>query len=138
MDVKKSPTVPPFTFFGTMGLLRNLIFNISKGFPFIFLIFCNRKNVKKCQMVPFLARQLDRLGFSKVIRNFFVFHKRPEHILKSSRFLSLRYSAELRRSRLASIFSRQISKNNFNFFNFARRSQPIFTKNIPFSVLQFS
>ena len=31
--------------------------------------------------------------------------ERPEHILKTMRFLSLRYSADLRRSRLVSVWN---------------------------------
>ena len=53
MNVKKFQMVP-YRFFGTMGLLKFLIF--SKLFlrlrrvPFIFLKFCNRMDVKKSQM----------------------------------------------------------------------------------------
>ena len=46
MDVKKSQRVPPFTFFGTVTLFKNLIkkifrkfFHVSKGSPLQFLKF---------------------------------------------------------------------------------------------------
>ena len=48
-----------FTFFGAMTLFKIFFFvfeNFSmspKGSPSIFVIFCNRKNVKKYQMPPF-------------------------------------------------------------------------------------
>ena len=62
MDVKKSQRVPPFTFFGTVTLFKNLIkkifrkfFHVSKGSPFNFLkIFCNQLEFHKARRVPLL------------------------------------------------------------------------------------
>ena len=62
IDVKKSQRVAPFTFFGTVTLLKNLIknffgkfFHVSKGSPFnFFLIFCNQLEFHKARRVPLL------------------------------------------------------------------------------------
>ena len=43
-----------------------------------------------------------------MFRNFFETNKNVEHVLKSLRFLSLRYSADLRRSRLVIFQFRQV------------------------------
>ena len=61
MDVKKSQRVPPFTFFGTVTLFKNLIlknfsgnfFMSPKGPPSIFFfIFCNQLEFRKARRVP--------------------------------------------------------------------------------------
>ena len=62
-------------------------------------------------MVPFLARQLGRLGFLKILKLFCEIVKTflmkcPQFILKSLQFLSLLYSAELKLSRLLSVVPR--------------------------------
>ena len=63
MDVKKSQRVPPFTFFGTVTLFKNLIKNFFLGNIFMsprgpafnfFLIFCNQLEFHKARMVPLL------------------------------------------------------------------------------------
>ena len=63
MDVKKSQRVPPFTFFGTVTLFKNLIqkiflgnfFMSPKGPPFsFFLIFCNQLEFHKARRAPLL------------------------------------------------------------------------------------
>ena len=64
MDVKESQRVPPFTFFGTVTLFKNLIkkfffsgyfFMSPKGSPFIFFqIFCNQLEFHKARRVPLL------------------------------------------------------------------------------------
>ena len=84
----KKPKEPPFTFFGTMRLLKILIFHFwkilnfrnfsmsPKGRSFIFLIFCNKLDFQKAQRVT------------------------PSTILKTLRFLSLGYGADFGRSRL--------------------------------------
>ena len=83
MDVKKIAQGPPVKFFGTMRLFQNSHFSFffskiidnSKGSPFNFLIFCNKLDFQKPKGSPFT-------------------------ILKTLRFLSLRYSAEFGHSRL--------------------------------------
>ena len=98
----KKPKGPPFTLFGTMRLLKILIFrfflenlkifrNFSmspKGRSFIFLIFCNKLDFQNAQRAPLLQ-------FKKKLR-----------------FLSLGYGADFRRSRLVfpSGFPRYTSK----------------------------
>ena len=60
VDVKKSQRVPPFTFFGTVTLLKNLnfknflgnFFKSSKGPPSFFFIFCNQLEFHKARRVP--------------------------------------------------------------------------------------
>ena len=61
MDVKKSQRVPPFTFFGTVTLFKNLFekiflgnfFMSPKGPPFnFFQIFCNQLEFHKARRVP--------------------------------------------------------------------------------------
>ena len=61
MDVKKLQRVPPFTFFGTVTLFKNLIqkiflgnfFMSPKGPPFdFFQIFCNQLEFHKARRVP--------------------------------------------------------------------------------------
>ena len=62
MDVKRSQRVPPFTFFGTVTLFKNLIkkivrkfFHVSKGSPLhFFKIFCNQLEFHKARRVPLL------------------------------------------------------------------------------------
>ena len=63
MDVKKSQSVPPFTFFGTVTLFKNLIKKIfweifsclQKGPPFNFFnIFYNQLEFHKARRVPLL------------------------------------------------------------------------------------
>ena len=62
MDVKKSQRVPPFTFFGTVTLFKNLMkiffgkfFHVSKGSPVqFFKIFCNQLEFHKARRVPLL------------------------------------------------------------------------------------
>ena len=62
MDVKKLQRVPPFTFFGTVILFKNLIkkffgkfFHVSKGSPLqFFKIFCNQLEFHKARRVPLL------------------------------------------------------------------------------------
>ena len=89
MDVKKSQRVPPFTFFGTVTLFKNLIkkiflgkfFHVSKGSPFNFLDFLQPAGVSqspKCppfkfwalDMAPTLA-DLGLLAYTK--RRYFLF-----------------------------------------------------------------
>ena len=62
MDVKTSQRVPPFTFFGTVTLFKNLdkktffekCFHVSKGSPLqFFKIFCNQLKFHKTRRVPF-------------------------------------------------------------------------------------
>ena len=60
MDVKKSQSVPPFTFFGTASLFKNLnlkfflekFFKPPKGSPSFFFIFCNQLEFHKARRVP--------------------------------------------------------------------------------------
>ena len=60
MDVKKSQRVPPFTFFVTVTLFKNLakkffweFFHVSKGSPFnFFQVFCNQLEFHKARRVP--------------------------------------------------------------------------------------
>ena len=63
MGVKKSQSVPPFTFFGTVTLFKNLIKKIfweifsclQKGPPFnFFKIFYNQLEFHKARRVPLL------------------------------------------------------------------------------------
>ena len=62
MDVKKLQRVPPFTFFGTVTLFKNLIKNFflgnffmsPKGPPSFFKIFCNQLEFHKARRVPLL------------------------------------------------------------------------------------
>ena len=62
MDVKKSQKVPPFTFFGTVTLFKNLIkiffweiFScLQRVPPSIFFIFCNQLEFHKARRVPLL------------------------------------------------------------------------------------
>ena len=85
---QKAQRVSPFMYFGTVRLFKILIFcfffeNLkkieislsSKDPPSIYLIFCNKLDFQKARRVPLL--QVQKL-----------------------RFLSLRYSADFRRSRL--------------------------------------
>ena len=59
-NAEKDQMVPSFSFFGTLRLLKILIFcfffrkvfKVSKGSPFNFLKFCNRKNERKSQRIP--------------------------------------------------------------------------------------
>ena len=61
MDVKKIPKGPPFTFFGTVALFKNLIskffsdnfFKSSKGSPSIFLYFATSWSFTKPEGSPF-------------------------------------------------------------------------------------
>ena len=75
----KEPKGPLFTFFGTMRLLKILIFRFFENFK-IFSTFSTNWIFKKAQRVP------------------------PSTILKTLRFLSLGYGAEFRRSRLVFSF----------------------------------
>ena len=85
MDVKKIPKGPPFTFFGTVTLFKNLIFKIllgnffkvPKGLPFNFFHILQPAGVSQSPKGP------------------------PFTIL------SLRYSADFGRSRLLFFFVRQ-------------------------------
>ena len=91
MDVKKSRKGPLLHFLTLWDSSKFSFFSFRKKFrqgpSSIFLIFCNRKDVRKSQMVLF---------FEIVSKP----KKRPEHILKSLRFLSLKYSADFGSSRL--------------------------------------
>ena len=70
MDVKKLQRVPPFTFFGTVTLFKNLIkkfygkfFHVSKGSPLHFLkIFCNQLEFHKARRALDMAPTLAVLG----------------------------------------------------------------------------
>ena len=88
-EVSKSPKGLPFQIFRHYETFKILIFfpkistkKFSNFFKclqrpsFIFLIFCNKLDFRKAEIVP------------------------PFTILKTLRFLSLRYSADFRRSRL--------------------------------------
>ena len=92
LKFQKAQRVSPFKFFGTMRLSKFSFFfskistkKFSNFFKclqrpsFIFLIFCNKLDFRKAEIVP------------------------PFTILKTLRFLSLRYSADFRRSRLVVI-----------------------------------
>ena len=86
----KIPKGPPSIFFITVTLFKNLNFLKSpKCLPFNFFLFCNKLEFQKAQRVP------------------------PFTILKTSRFLYLRYSADFGHSRLV-IFLNS-AKINHNF-----------------------
>ena len=116
MDVEKSQRAPPFSFFRHCETFFGNFFHRS-----IFWCFATM-DVKKCERIPFLARQgpalagtwraisvvwvfreFDTLFVSLILWVFWDFHV---HLL----FLSLRYGADLCRSRLVNFFSRPFSE----------------------------
>ena len=107
MDVKKSQRVPPFTFFGTVTLFKNLIlkifsgkfFQVPKGLPFNFFpYFATSWSFTKPEGSPFTI-------------------------------LSLIYSADFGRSRLVSLRTKnEGSKPLWNIFKIFGK-WPFFQKN---------
>ena len=95
---KPGRKVPPFNFFGTVRLFFSKFFQCPQRVsPLSFLLFCYRMRVYKSKRVPLLHFSALRDIFRKKIffRKFQVFCQK--NVLH---FLSLRYSADLRRSRL--------------------------------------
>ena len=92
----------PFGFFSALCDFSKNILMSQKGPPFEFFIFCNRIYVNKAQRVPpftFFGTMRRFLKEKKIKNSNFFFKK------SLLRFLSLRYSADFRRSRLVSILN---------------------------------
>ena len=108
-DVPKGS--PLWIFFGTVRLFFENFFYVPKGSlpPSRFLIFCNGMFVNKSRRVPpftffgIMRLFFERKKFSKIS---FFFQK---IVL---RFLSVRYSADFRRSRLVQIFMLDVVDNH--------------------------
>ena len=95
----RAQRVPPLDFFRNCATFFRKFFNVPKGSPFEFLIFCNGMFVDKSRRVPTFTF----FGTMRLLLKKFFFQKFQFFSKKSVlRFLSLRYGADFRRSRLVS------------------------------------
>ena len=101
--------VPPLIFFRHCATFFRKFLMSPKGPPLSFLLFCNRMHVWKSKRVPSstffgTVRHFPKEKFFSKISVFF-----QKNVL---RFLSLRYSADFRRSRLVTTNSCPTSNKN--------------------------
>ena len=91
----------------------------QKSPPFEFLIFCNKIYVDEAQTVPLLHfRHYATIAERKNIQKF-----RKIFL----RFLSLRYSADCRRSRLVQLYQQLLRNSKVEFFQLLNLKQDFFS-----------
>ena len=116
---------PLWIFFGTVRLFFENCFMHPKGPPSSFLIFCNGMYVNKSRRVPFyIFRHYATFFERKKFKTFTFF----QNVL---RFLSLRYSADFRCSRLVLSghgyrLRKKISKFQFSLNKLEKNSSQYF------------